>query len=193
MREAPEQVIGRVLVPGETLLWSGAPPEGILIRPTDVLRMPLSLGLCGFALWEFAAVSSGNVFFMVWGVPFVLTGVYLLVGRFVVDAWLRTNTSYAVTDRRVIIEWALFGLNVVESLDLDRLDTMTVSERPDGRGTIVFAARPSRSGAFSPRGRLVPLGLPLPSFERIEHVGLVFDTIQRAKQGARAAASGARW
>lgn len=43
MREAPEQVIGRVVVPGESPLWSGAPPAGILTRPTDVLLMPLSL------------------------------------------------------------------------------------------------------------------------------------------------------
>lgn len=194
MREAPEQMIGRLLVPGEALLWSGAPPEGILIRPMEMLFTPLNVGVCGFAgFMEFIAVSSRNVFMMVWGIPFLLMSVYLLAGRFVAEAWLRANTYYAVTDQRVIIALALFGLKVVESLDLNKLDTMAIAEGPDGRGTITFGVRPSPTGAFSPRGRLVRTTPSLPSFNRIEHVGIVFDTIQRAKQGAQARAGVARW
>ena len=192
MREAPEQVIGRALVPGENLLWSGAPRAGIVFRRTDVLAMPLNLAVCGFAaFWVFAAVSSREVFFMVAGIPFVIASLYTAVGRFFVAAWLRSNTYYAVTDRRVIIALVVFGLNV-ESFDLDRIDTMTISERPDGDGTITFVARPTQTWILSARRVSVTSRPTLPSFERIENVSVVFDIIQRAKQGAHAAAGAAR-
>ncbi len=40
---------------------------------------------------------------MLWGVPFVLIGQYLIRGRFWYAAWLKGRTHYAVTNRRVIV------------------------------------------------------------------------------------------
>jgi hypothetical protein len=40
---------------------------------------------------------------MLWGIPFILIGQYLLWGRFLYDAWLKRRTYYGVTSRRILI------------------------------------------------------------------------------------------
>jgi hypothetical protein len=67
----------------------------------------------------------------------VLARLYLIAGRFVVDAWLRSKTSYAVTNRRALItRSAPFGRFV--SLNLNRLPDMELKDDATGRGTVRF-------------------------------------------------------
>ena len=40
---------------------------------------------------------------VLWGIPFLLIGQYMVWGRFLLDAWLKRRTYYAVTNRRVLI------------------------------------------------------------------------------------------
>ena len=190
MRELPEQVMGRLLVPGEKLLWAGVPPTGLIMRPADRLLIPFGLFLCGFAaFWGVSVIGAGApTFFLLWLIPVAAGGLYTLLGRSIVDAWRRTNTYYGVTDQRVIIASGSSGSNI-ESLNLDTLDDMKVSEQPDGRGTIMFHAPPPVMSLLSPRpgdyGRVAlfpPAGPLVPSFEGIENVRLVYDAILRAKQ-----------
>ncbi|HYM62759.1 MAG TPA: hypothetical protein VEZ11_17880 [Thermoanaerobaculia bacterium] len=102
-----EQIVARELSPSERLLWSGRPPDGLMLRPSDALSIPLSLFWCGFIIfWEykvFAADDEVSWSSVLWGVPFVLAGLYSLVGRFFTDALLRANTVCAITNERVII------------------------------------------------------------------------------------------
>src|SRR5579862_2671126 len=90
---------------GEKLLWSGRPRQGLLLTARDWLLVPFSLFWGGFVLfWETAAtVHPGASFFPLFGLPFAVIGAYLIVGRFIVDAWLRSRTYYAVTNQRIII------------------------------------------------------------------------------------------
>jgi hypothetical protein len=97
---------------GENLLWSGQPNPSVIFHKEDAFLIPFSLLWGGFAIfWEAAA--SGMVglarrdhapgFFLLWGIPFVLIGQYLIWGRFLYAAWLKKSTYYGVTNRRVII------------------------------------------------------------------------------------------
>ena len=40
---------------------------------------------------------------VLWGVPFVVIGQYMVWGRFLYDAWLKPRTYYGITNRRVLI------------------------------------------------------------------------------------------
>jgi hypothetical protein len=90
---------------GEQLIWKGRPRADRWLLPTDALLIPFSLMWGGFAIfWEanVLAARHSSPFFAVWGIPFVLVGVYLIVGRFFVRRWMLRNTRYAITDRRAL-------------------------------------------------------------------------------------------
>jgi len=133
----PDLSIREVLDPGERLLWSGRPQQGLLLRSSDWLYIPLSLLWCGFAVaWEALQVlTGGSLFFVLWGIPFVLAGLYLVVGRFFADARRRKKTYYAVTERRILIVPGP-ARRRVKSIDLKSVSESRLIARRDGRGTI---------------------------------------------------------
>jgi hypothetical protein len=95
----------------------------------------------GFAfIWEWSVFNSkAPFFFLLWGIPFVLVGVYLIVGRFFVDAWQRDKTYYGVTNERIIIVSGHLNRKV-KTLDLGALSDLSLTERSDRSGTITFGA-----------------------------------------------------
>jgi len=175
--------IGRELAPGERILWTGQPRQGVSLRGSDALMIPFSLMWGGFAFfWEWSVIHSGApAFFTLWGVPFVAVGIYMIFGRFFVDAWLRTRTHYAVTNERVFIVDGLFRTNV-RTMSLRTLAEMSMSEASNGTGSIYFGtgALPSFYRGFS--------GWPAanrrmgPQFDLIEGVRSVRDLIQGAQK-----------
>jgi len=178
-----EQLTGRLL-PGERIVWSGQPQQGLLLMAHDIFLIPFSLMWRGFTIvWEVEVLrSSGGVnFFVLWGLMFVLVGLYLVFGRFIADAWVRRGLHYAVTDRRILIArpspFARFtALNVTQLPDID------LSERSNGRGTIRFGA-PVVTGGRRGRANTLPALDPTPQFLGIEDARRVFDLIQRAQAG----------
>lgn len=184
-----ENVVGRELTPGERLLWTGSPRQGLLLRPSDAFMIPFSLLWGGFAIfWEASVLSLGGpIFFAIWGVPFVLVGLYMIVGRFYVDARVRAKTAYALTDRRAIVVSGLFS-STVRSVELRGVSELSVAERANGTGTITFG--PSVTGAAWFGGMPWPgvsAKLP-PAFELIADVRTVYQRVREAQAAALAAA-----
>lgn len=167
----------------ERLLWSGRPPQGLLLRAQDAYLVPFSLLWCGFIVfWMLTAVQRGApAFFLVWGGAFALFGLHLLVGRFAVDALQRRRTEYGVTSERVIIVSGLLRESVA-SLPLRSLSRVTLTVHRDGSGDIEFGER------FPFAGFLVP-GWPgsgryrAPVFERIPGAREVHERIRAAQEG----------
>lgn len=93
------------LDPGEMLLWEGDPATGIKFRKSDLFMIPFSLAWGGFAIfWEVSVIAMGApVFMAIFGLPFVAIGLYMIFGRFLWDAYKRSRTRYALTDKRAII------------------------------------------------------------------------------------------
>src|SRR5690242_910458 len=100
------------LLRGERVLWTGQPDAGRIFSSYDVFAIPFSLLWGGFAFfWEASVLGMGVFgssggggpvlsFFALWGIPFVLIGLYMIVGRFFYKAWARKRTWYAVTSTR---------------------------------------------------------------------------------------------
>jgi hypothetical protein len=175
------------LLDGERVVWSGQPGQGLRFTGRDLMLIPFSLLWGGFAVfWEVSVLQhSPPVFFPLFGAAFVLAGLYLVAGRFVVDAWLRSKTRYAVTNRRILIARAApFGSFV--ALYLDRLPDVAMTENSGGRGTLRFGpATPiwgyGRRGGFAV---WTPSLDPTPQFIAIDNPQNVFNQIQRSIQGA---------
>jgi hypothetical protein len=185
----PPQLAGE-LAAAERVLWSGQPRRGVALRGADAFLIPFSLAWGGFAIfWETMVVAvNAPLFFSLFGLIFVVVGLYLIVGRFFVDAMQRARTFYAVTSDRVIIVTGLRS-RTVRSIDLETLGEVTLSERRDGSGSIVLgtptpfdwmyggmAGWPSWSG-FGTRW--------VPRFELIDNVRSVYDIIRSAKRRPR--------
>ena len=67
--------------------------------------MPFSLLWGGFAVvWEIMVITrSESPLFVIWGIPFVLLGLYFIFGRFIVKKRRKVVTAYALTDSRAIV------------------------------------------------------------------------------------------
>src|SRR5262249_1607535 len=109
---------------------------------------------------------------------FMLMGLYLIIGRFFHDAWIRSGIRYAVTNRRILIVRSGLSSNVI-SVNLDRLSTTRLIEGAHGRGTIQFGD-PVPVWSERNMGTWMPSLDPTPQFIGIEDVRDVFDTVQRA-------------
>jgi hypothetical protein len=178
--------IRRQLSASERVLWSGQPKQGVIIRASDALMIPFSLLWGGFAFfWEWSVIhSDAPGFFVLWGIPFVLAGIYLVVGRFFVEARQRAKTHYAVTNERVLIVSGLLR-PTVKSLSLRSLSDVSLSESANGEGTITFGPASALSGMFGAfpgwPGMNAQLG---PRFDVIPKAKSVYEVVRVAQKGA---------
>jgi len=151
------------LLSGETIYWAGMPNPGKIFHSDDWALIPFSLLWGGFAIfwetgvlgyWDNTPRTHPAPFFMVlWGIPFILIGQYMIWGRFLVDAWLKRRTYYAASNRRVLIlqeSWK----RKANFFFLEGISEMT--REGDGTGTIwlgpklrVFGARGSATRSMS--------------------------------------------
>lgn len=180
-----EQKIKLELAPNEKLLWSGKPKQGIVLRGTDFFLIPFSLMWGGFAIfWEIIVFkTNAPFFFRLCGIPFVLLGLYLIIGRFFADASQRRKIIYGLTNQRVIIISGLLSRQV-KTLNLKTLSDTFLSEKSDGSGTINF-------GRVNPRYMWINTGwwpglnrLAVPNFDLIKNVKEVYEKIRRAQNEA---------
>jgi hypothetical protein len=173
------------LLSGERVVWSGRPARGVMFTARDIFLLPFSVVWVGFAIfWTVAVAASHAPFPMVlFGLAFVAFGTVIMGGRFWLDAWFRAGTSYALTDRRILISRPKpFG--DFTAVTLDRLPDARVSERNDGSGTIRFGQAASIFGGMG-FGIWVPALDSTPQFVAIPEVRRVFDLVQGATAGPR--------
>ena len=67
--------------------------------------VPFSLMWGGFAIfWELSVLQTdAPAFFALFGIPFVLIGLYLIVGRFFFEAKQRANTFYGAEQVKIVV------------------------------------------------------------------------------------------
>ena len=140
--ETPESIVEPYLLQGERILWSGRPSQGLRLAAPDGFLIPFSLFWGGFAIfWNFGVWSipgPGPIAFKLFGLPFLVVGLYLIAGRFVLDAWVRQRTVYALTDRRAIVVKRLFSEQMLTA-SIDH--SVRLSRRSGGSGDLEFGFR----------------------------------------------------
>jgi hypothetical protein len=100
------------LMAGERFHWAGRPNAKVVFHSDDWSAIPFSLFWTGFFIFceadALGYVSNskrggGSLFMVLWCIPFIVIGQYMIWGRFFYDAWLKRRTYYAVTNRRILI------------------------------------------------------------------------------------------
>jgi hypothetical protein len=184
---------------GERLLWSGQPKQGVRLQASDAGLIPFSLMWGGFAIfWEANALglvpmnhqyvphageappSGPPIFMAIWGIPFVVIGLYMMVGRFFVDAATRRKTWYAVTNQRLIILKTFFSTSIT-SFDYSQLPALNLTERGDRSGDIVFGTPLLTMDAASPTRRRVAA----PGFYLLPDARRIYDLIRDVQKDAK--------
>ena len=174
--------INKYLLPDEQLLWRGSPGTGIILRGIDLFLIPFSLLWGGFAVFWNASVwamdsNGADLPFKLFGLPFLVAGFYITIGRFWLDRRIRKNLEYLVTDRRILI-LKKSGNSSSKSIDIKRLPALDFDERSDGTGTIRFGS----SGKWLNGGNFgiwQPTFDQTPQFIRIENARGVYELIQK--------------
>jgi hypothetical protein len=188
------------LDPGEQLVWSGRPKQGVRLQAGDVFMIPFSLMWGGFAFfWEASVLGltpltnhqhvpahgGAPLFMALWGIPFCVIGLYIIFGRFFFDAYARGKTCYGVTDRRVIVLKSAFSTNI-NSIDYINLTNLNLVERKDNSGDILFGM-PGPWGNMAgaggwPTSRRYP---QTPGFYLLPQARTVYNLIRDLQQKAR--------
>jgi hypothetical protein len=110
--QASFEAIQPELTSGESILWAAQPNTSGIFRREDLYLIPFSLLWGGFAIfweagvtgfWGSSKTHPAPAFFMLWGIPFVVIGQYMIWGRFIVAAWKKRRTFYALTNRRAVV------------------------------------------------------------------------------------------
>lgn len=115
----PEEAWKPYLQSGERILWTGAPATGLRFRPRN-----LALSLFGLFFFAFSAfwirmassmMSDIEGIFAVFpwfGLPFALVGLHMLLGQYFWDAYRRSKTTYAISNKHAFIASRHLGQSV---------------------------------------------------------------------------------
>ena len=148
MDDSLESVFQSELMNGERVYWSGQPDPAVVFSSSDIYMIPFSLMWGGFAIfWESSvlgivklgnrAVHGAPDFFVLWGIPFVLIGLYMIFGRFFYKVWKKKRTYYAVTDKRVLSVVQTTNRQV-QAQFLNQIPVINKSVGSNGVGNLVF-------------------------------------------------------
>ncbi|NUT70917.1 hypothetical protein [Pseudarthrobacter sp. C4D7] len=142
----PRSRILPLLRQGERLLWTGRPDPQVRFTGADAFLVPFSVLWGGFAIfWEVMVVTTAKQpFFLLWGIPFVLVGLYIIFGRFIVKKRRKLRTVYGLTDRRAIV---CVGDRSVSESSLNATPTKVDRSR-DGRHVSVTFGYQGMGGLF---------------------------------------------
>jgi hypothetical protein len=123
--------------------------------------------------------------FLLWGIPFVVVGQYLIWGRFFYAAWKKSRILYALTQKRLLILDTVWKRSL-QSTYIDQIPVIDKSLRADGIGTLRFGHLPLQTGRRSISGfdSLNTYGVPV--FVDIENAEAVYAQVAELREKAKA-------
>ncbi len=179
------------LLRDEKVVWAGQPDPRFRFSGGDIFLVPFSLLWAGFILfWEASVLGflggkgSAPVFFVLWGVPFVLVGQYLVWGRFIYKAYKKRRTFYALTNQRALILTTARSRQL-QTLFLKQLPTINKMLRRDGSGTLEFGSSPNWAASVYANSGMDFMGSrygpAAPAFYDIPGVDSIYQLAMRLK------------
>lgn len=180
------------LLPNERVVWSGRPETSVRFAPADKFLVPFSLLWGGFAIaWEvgvlIALIASREpmmIFFVLFGIPFVLIGLHFIVGRFIYKNRRKRATLYALTTKRAIVLRQTGAGRDVQTALFRALPGISKTVRRAGIGTIRFGNTSPMAAMYENTG-LDFFGSfydsPIPAFYDVKDADEVFRIAQQSR------------
>jgi hypothetical protein len=143
------EYLPRDLLPGERVVWAGRPVHSMMLRPNDAFLIPFSLawGLPALLVGTVISVAvltipgSPGIPVLIFGLIWVVLAIHILVARFVIRAITWRDTSYLVTNSRVLVIRGGRRTRTTSAF-LSNLPQPVFMESPDGSGSIAFGEFP---------------------------------------------------
>lgn len=138
------KIVQNELLLNENIIWQGTPSLSKTFTKSDIFLVPFSIFWGGFAIFWFIAATTAGGMFGLFGIPFVIVGLYFIFGRFIVKKAVKRKTIYAITDIRVlIIRINSSGIKKsVSSAAIRTISSESNSCDKNGIGTIIFGSPP---------------------------------------------------
>ncbi len=126
---------------------------GVLFGRGDLLLVPFTVLWGGFAVFWNVMAWRGHapVFFRFWGIPFLLVGLYIIVGRFFVKRNRKRRLEYALTSSRAVICDSRGG---VRDVSLAHTPIGQIPSRDGRHLTVTFGTSSNGWGGGFGAGRL---------------------------------------
>jgi len=177
------EAINAEVSPREKLLWSGRPQQGFVWNTEDAFLVPfgivwtagvLDIGIEGIWSGKFDLTNTLVQVSSIVPLFFLMVGLYLMIGRFVVDAWHRSRTFFGLTDRRAII---VVG-GTTYSVPIHSKMEVTKIKHWNKRGTIVFGDGGSDNAKHEKTKYSIGADKSC-CFEKIDEADAVYDHVRR--------------
>jgi hypothetical protein len=122
----------------EKILWTGQPKKGFVLLGEDIFWILVGLFFIGaVSFMGYNTDLSFIIFLIIFTLPFVLIGLYLVFGIIIYKNYRKNRTYYAVTNQRIII--LINSSNkIVESILINQIPVLKKTVKKDGSGTIQF-------------------------------------------------------
>lgn len=178
--------VAEALPPGERVLWEGAPQPRALARHLLLVRPLAAYFVVMISWWALANAShiAGTAF---WG-PLamqLLLGALVLGGAHGLARWIAESTTYAITDRRLVMRLGVvFPLTV--NIPLSYVMGAQARRFTDGTGQIAIQLDPREKLAWMvlfPHVRPWRLGQPEPLLRGLADPAAVGAVLRRATLG----------
>ncbi len=177
-----------LIAEGEEILWQGQPNSRIDLRGLFNPQTLMGAFFTGFSLFWIAMAAqmmsgASNIpfpfrFFPLFGVPFLLMGLWMLGGRLIFEAYLRSQTYYTLTSRQAFIARNAFGKRTLESYKIRDMPRLTLED--GSPGSVIFAQSQRRTARRTQSG---PVG-----FVQIDDPRRVYSLLDQARSDLRARA-----
>jgi len=125
------------LDPDEHIIWQGRPATGLRLKPRNLIKSPFGIFFLGYAIfWTSNSARTGGTGFLMFGLPFIAAGLWLVFGKHIFDSLRRGRTHYTLTNKRAFIATDLFGRKL-QSFVIHK--NSPLEYHPGPPDTIIFA------------------------------------------------------
>lgn len=175
------EVFKEDMLPGEHIVWVEKPKSGFRLNFSDFWFIPLGLFAITFMMFLLMNKEEISTPFVLdyLVIPIIAAFAFMLLRRVFGD-WLfmRNNTFYAITNKRVIIKSGMFKREL-SSINYDSIDSVTFWENGKGYGYVkVYAKNFSR--IMTPNNPVGRMGRFL-RFQYLDNIKILYRLIEEQR------------